>query len=790
MFAAGRTVIFIVLLTACAKAVSAYSLLGSSWPANSQIPIELRLGAAPSPLRDGSTSYDGSAAAALNSWNDQLVKVQFSPVAASDALPAEGDGRNSVFFSDTIYGEPFGSRTLAVTIVLRNAGTNTETDVIFNQRYAWDSYYDPLPDDPGAPIDLRRVALHEFGHVLGLGHPDLAGEYAPGIMYSRIGNTTQLAPDDIAGIDHLYGARFISPTAATAIVGEPFSFQVALDTPTTEVFVSPWPPGLRFDPPTRILSGTPIEERTFELEVSARVKNRRIVQPLRLTVLARRGPALTFLDFTQAVRYYNSTRHVYVTPASGLKVTRDEYNRVFIRGGSDGPVIFFRAPNGGVLQPGVYENASREYWGEADRPTLNIGGFGDQCDGGIGRFVIGQITYGLRGTITSMSATFEQDCSSGTRVHNSGEVRFFVDPADPIPLPRISAPEYVAGVQDQPLSFGVSSSGTGPIKYDALGLPFGTVIDFQRGVVSGRPRVAGRFDVRIFATDELGVGETRVTIDVQGAGTRRRSLVNISTRAHVGTGEDAVIAGFIVRGGTSFDDRKTLLLRALGPSLLERGIRPDQALFDPELLITGGFGYHAYNEDWMPQEPPDKLGPASQVQSSGLAPAHRVEPAAVGHLLPGSYTMLVRGAKDSTGVGLAEVYDIMGDTTSLANISTRARVGVGGDVLIGGFIIGGDAPTRVIIRAIGPSLQSSNVASPLADPVVDLYDVNGSSLASNDNWRTEQQAEIIATTVPPNDDRESAIVRALPPGNYTTIVSGKNGSTGVALVEIYNLEPN
>ena len=108
--------------------------------------------------------------------------------------------------------------------------------------------------------------------------------------------------------------------------------------------------------------------------------------------------------------------------------------------------------------------------------------------------------------------------------------------------------------------------------------------------------------------------------------------------------------------------------------------------------------------------------------------------------------------------------------------------------MIGGFIVGGDQPTKVIMRAIGPSLTTQGVSGALVDTTMDLYNGNGTLLASNDDWRTEQEAEIIASTVPPVDSRESAIVRTLQPGNYTAIVRGKNNATGVALVEIYNLE--
>lgn len=122
------------------------------------------------------------------------------------------------------------------------------------------------------------------------------------------------------------------------------------------------------------------------------------------------------------------------------------------------------------------------------------------------------------------------------------------------------------------------------------------------------------------------------------------------------------------------------------------------------------------------------------------------------------------------------------------NISTRLRVQTGENVMIGGFIITGQAPKKVIVRAIGPSLQQAGVNDALADPVVEVRAGNGALIRSNDNWRDDQQAEIEATGIPPRDNLESAIVATLAPGNYTAIVSGENGTAGVGLVEVYDLD--
>lgn len=134
-----------------------------------------------------------------------------------------------------------------------------------------------------------------------------------------------------------------------------------------------------------------------------------------------------------------------------------------------------------------------------------------------------------------------------------------------------------------------------------------------------------------------------------------------------------------------------------------------------------------------------------------------------------------------------EVYDVDQTVDSkLANISTRGLVETGDDVMIAGTIIVGSAP-RAILRAIGPDLANFGIANFLADPVLSLFDSNGTQIATNDNWRDDQEAEIIATGIPPAYDLDSAIVRDLAPGLYTAVVEGNNSTTGVGLIEIYDL---
>jgi hypothetical protein len=217
----------------------------------------------------------------------------------------------------------------------------------------------------------------------------------------------------------------------------------------------------------------------------------------------------------------------------------------------------------------------------------------------------------------------------------------------------------------------------------------------------------------------------------------------------------------------------------MGPTLTQFGV--PGALSDPALELHKSDGSVLSNDNWKEAPNANELPPA-------LVPKFDVESVLVSSLAPGTHTAIVKGAHGETGVGLAEVYDLdPPSATRLANISTRGLVQTDDKVLIGGFIIGGSEPAKVLVRALGPSLGGFGVANPLKDPVLELHDSNG-AVIRNDDWRNTQEADIAATTIPPNDNLESAVLATLSPGNYTAIVRGKDNTTGVALVEVYILQ--
>ena len=247
---------------------------------------------------------------------------------------------------------------------------------------------------------------------------------------------------------------------------------------------------------------------------------------------------------------------------------------------------------------------------------------------------------------------------------------------------------------------------------------------------------------------------------------------NISTRLRVETGDNALIGGFIISG----TQPKKIIVRAIGPSLPLPGVLADPTL---ELRDSSG-GLLGMNDNWRSTQ-------ESEIIATTIPPGNDLESAIV-ITLPANnsaYTAIVRGTNNGTGVGVVEVYDLDQTVDSeLTNISTRGLVQTGDDVMIGGLIVLGSGPRKVIVRAIGPSLP---VTGKLTDPSLELRDSNGALVASNDNWRTDQHAEILATTIPPTNDLESAIVQEFPPSSYTAIVRGVGGATGIAVVEAYAL---
>ena len=187
--------------------LSAYYLAGQKWPVNSNVTWQVGLGAAPRTLIDGNVSWNTAALPAFGSWNGLLQRVQFIGLTTPGLPSSSGDGVNGVVFASSVFGQSFGSSTLAVTYYRYSGSTMTEADVLFNTAQSFDSYRGPLRFGSGGKViaDLRRVLIHELGHALGLGHPDGHGQSIDAIMNSITSNRELPSSDDTAGGQSLYG---------------------------------------------------------------------------------------------------------------------------------------------------------------------------------------------------------------------------------------------------------------------------------------------------------------------------------------------------------------------------------------------------------------------------------------------------------------------------------------------------------------------------------------------------------------------------------------------------------
>jgi len=256
-------------------------------------------------------------------------------------------------------------------------------------------------------------------------------------------------------------------------------------------------------------------------------------------------------------------------------------------------------------------------------------------------------------------------------------------------------------------------------------------------------------------------------------------LSNVSARALVPGGQEQLVVGFTIQGSES----KTVGLRVLGPSLPLS--EKSAAMSDPVLELRDDNGRLINsNDDWEANN-----SEIARIQQTKPAPHNQKEPAIVATLPPGGYTATVRDANNAAGIALVEVYDLSTPLTSnFASFYVRGFVGTGDEILIGGIVVRGTATEQVLFRALGPDLGNSGIANPLADPVLEIRDNNGMRVASNDNWRDSPQSEEISSIgLAPGSETDAALLLTLGPGSYTAVVRDAAGSTGVALLETYEL---
>ena len=812
--------------------------------------MQLQLGTNAPALADGFTSWGASAEDALARWNTNMGALRVAVVRDSTAPRAEGNRLNNVFFSDTIYGDAWGGNVLAVTLIYSSGSTTTETDVLFNNRLTWNSYRGALRfTATGTPVyDFHRVALHEFGHALGLDHPDENGQNVSALMNSRITSLDALTADDIAGAQALYGAAVpvvalpvitSQPVSRTVTAGQSVSFTVAAN--STAPLTYRWlKAGAVIANATNatfsITSTVTTDNGSYAVVVTnsaGSVTSSAVtltVNPAPVTpvtpVVTTPAPAPTTPTAPTSIAPTINVQPVSQSVAPGANVTFSvaasgtaplsyqwRKNSLAIAGATGATLLL---PNVQASDAATYSalvwNAAATIGSAAATLTLNIPPAITTQPAN--QSVIAGARVSLSVTATGTAPLTFRWRKEGVEVPGATAATLTIDSAQPnhagsyvavvsnsvgsatsaaaqvtvTTAPVISTPPAAQTVTSgERATFTVIASTFGPTAYqwlrDGMEIPGATNPTLTLDPV--RPADDAAYSVRITSAGGS------ITSAPAALSVKFSRLTNLSTRGFVPPG-GALTPGFYVRGSNP----KPLLIRAVGPTLSLFGVGSAIGEAKLDVVAQDSATVIASNNDWGGT--PALSTTFSSVGAFPLA-ADSKDAALQTSLLPRSYTVRVTtGDAAMAGITLAEIYDIeslVGNASELVNLSTLGFVGAGDNVLTAGFAISGNAPKRLLIRAVGPGLAPFGVSNPLSDPQLGLVPLGRSEpIATNDDWpdtdsvRTAFKAAGAFALQPGSKD--AALVITLEPGAYTVIVSGVNGTAnGDALVEIYDLDP-
>ena len=692
------------------------------------IPMQIKLGSV-STLTDG-TNYSTSAQTAMTTWNSSLGTVQFSPSIVAVSGTSSTDLVNELAFSATVEGTAWGTGVLAVTLSTSYPSVHkrASSDILFNTVYTWDSY---RGSQTGSK-DIRRVALHELGHVLGLDHPDQAGQSVSAIMNSTVSNLDALTADDISGAQSLYGV-----------------------------------PGVTTPPPNDAFA------------------------------------AATAITLTNNAATVTGTT-IYATKETG------EPNHGGFPGGKSSWWKWV-ATSGGSMA--IDTNGSRFdtvlaiYTGSSINALTPIASNDDAASGvsysGVNFTVVSGTTYWIA-VDGFINATFAE---SGVVTLNLT----FAPTASLVAPSFTTQPSGVSVNLGATSQFNIAAAGNlaPTLQWQRLPAGSGTWVNLSNSgnysgvttatlTVSSATLAMSSDQFRCVATNASGAATSNpATLTVSSTIDVGR-LINLSVRSNAGTGAQTLIVG-VVLGGSGTTGSKPVLIRGVGPTLTTYGV--PGALLDPqlELYVQGAATPFATNDDWAGNAQVTAVGNA--VGAFAFSSTTSKDAALYTSPAGGVYSVKVLGAAGTTGIALAEIYDATptgtytAATPRLVNVSARTQVGTGASALIAGFVIGGTTPCKVMIRGIGPTLTGYGVPGALADPYLELF-LQGAStpMNTNDDWSTAANAAAVQAAVTQvgafaltNGSKDAVLLVTLQPGVYSAKVSGVNNTTGVGLVELYEV---
>ena len=720
---------------------NAYWTLDYGWKDSSVITMQLELGPTNVQLEDRSGTWDNSAMDALSLWNAYLETIQFQGVPNSTSTKMTGDGKNSVFFSDSVFGDDFGGSALAVTVYLLDDEVHvTEADVLVNTKYEFNSYRGALHDGNPIVYDIHRILLHEFGHVFGLGHPDDGGQLVAAIMNSVISDLDHLTDDDIAGADDLYGIKVFGERV-DLWVGQPVNYQIPTNIPGVSYEASDLPPGLSLNAKTGLITGALSLTGNYT-ETTFTVHGARTTAVGSLPFIVSPDPPMTL----QANYYWKAnrvlmdpTRHrAYVSissPPSIAVLNTNTLGVITIIPTETEPYGMATSLDGKKLYVAQYKETDPgliviDLTSFATSPSIPTPFRAwDVAAGSNNRLFITQLGSAgiaqIDATTGAVLAPFPSEGYFDGRLQISSDLRtLFVGAVDYGP----------------PSLFAVDVSGDIPaILQQSAFNEFLAIADFKLsndGTFLCVPNDTATETVKKLSATDFGQDLGNFIIPnhgIGGEGAQTGNAVGISPDDSTVFVTDFPQAFGEAVSADLFDSVTHKYLRSIDLT----PFAPDSFTLDP----TGQYLFaSSRNPDYFPQ---------LRVYATGLdvPPTHPPKP------------------------------------QSLLNVSTRLQDQTGDNALIGGFIISGNASKQIIVRGIGPSLP---LGGSLADPILSLYDSNGKLIATNDNWNANRAA-VLATGLAPADEHEAAIVMSLAPGAYTAILTSADDTSGIALVEVYDL---